>query len=81
MSKINLKFGMRLTENYRSEIVEKRAKLDYRHIENNDTWDLITRTCEDPVGKITGGFDQILGAVEIIIRVASLLAILMAQVW
>lgn len=81
MSWVDLKFDMCLAMKYRSAVIEKRAKLDYRHIENNDMWDLITRTCENPVEKITNGFNQLLGAAEIVIRVISLLVILMAQVW
>lgn len=81
LSYINLKSEMQMTKVYRSAIAEKRAKLEYRHIENNDTWDLINRTCSDPIGKINGGFNAILGAMNIIIHVLSLLAILMAQVW
>lgn len=81
MSYINLKFEMRLTEVYRSDIAEKRARLEYRHIENNDTWDLINRTCAQPVEKINGGFNNLMSAANIVIRVGSLLVILMAQVW
>lgn len=81
ISYINMKAEMKLTREYRSALVEKRAKLKYEHIENNDTWDLITRICTDPVAKIQGGFDNLLSAADIIIRVVSLLIILMAQVW
>lgn len=81
ISYVNLKLEMNLTEIIRTEIADKRSKLEYRHIENNDSWDLITRTCGDPIGKINGGYDNILGAMNIIIRVVSLLAILVTQVW
>lgn len=81
MSYINLRFDMQMTRVYRSAIVEKRAKLSYEHIENNDSWDLITRTCGNPVGKITSGLNNILGALEIILRVTSILMIVMVQVW
>ena len=81
ISYVNLKLEMSLTEIIRTEIAYKRSKLEYRHIENNDSWDIITRTCGDPIGKINGGFENILGALNIIIRVVSLLAILVIQVW
>lgn len=81
MSYINLKLEMRLTCVYRTEIAQKRAKLEYRHIEDNDAWELISRVCDDPVGKVTGGFQSIMGAANIVLRVGSLLVILMAQVW
>jgi len=40
---VNLKLTMRMTTVYKKAIIEKRAKLQYQHIENNDTWDLISR--------------------------------------
>lgn len=80
MSFVNLKLRMRMTRVYKKSIIEKRAKLQYQHIENNDTWDLISRTCGDPVEKIVGGFDNLLDTSSIVIRVVSILAILMTQV-
>ena len=81
MSLIYLKFDMKMTRIYRSAVVEKRAKLSYCHVENNDTWDLISRTCENPEEKVSNGFYNIFDIVQIIIQVTSLLIILMAQVW
>lgn len=77
---VNLKLSMRLSELFRVAVVEKRSKLSYEHIENNDTWDLINRTCKEPVERITGGFDKLLGAADLVIRVISLLVIVMTQV-
>lgn len=81
MSFINLKYSMRMEKVYRSAIIDKRAKLEYKHIENNDTWDLISRTCTNPDKKISFGFNSILELLEIVVRVISLLVILMSQVW
>lgn len=81
MSYVNLKMEMRLDFVYRTGIAQKRASLEYRHVENNDTWELINRVCADPVGKLLGGFNNICGIANIVLRVGSLLVILMAQVW
>lgn len=81
MSYIDLKMEMALTSVYRTEITQKRAGLEYRHIEDNDTWELIGRVCDDPVGKLAGGFQNVLEAANIVLRVGSLLLILMVQVW
>jgi len=81
MDLVNLRINIKMTEDFRQAIVEKRARLEYKHIENNDTWDLISRTCNDPVGKIRGGMANLIGAVELITRVVSILMILMTQVW
>ena len=80
MNFVNLKLEMNLNRAYRSQIAEKRAKLEYRHIEDNDTWDLISRTCQDPVGRILGGFNNLLSAAGIVIQVFSILSVLVAQV-
>lgn len=69
MSFVNLRSEMKLTRVYRSQVVEKRARLEYRCVEDNETWDLINRTCTDPVGKIRGGFDSLTGAAGIVLRV------------
>lgn len=81
MDLINLRINIKMTENFRTAIVEKRARLEYKHIENNDTWDLIRRTCTDPVGRIREGMGNLTGTAELVIRVISILMILMTQVW
>lgn len=80
MSFVNLRLRMHMTTVYKKAIIEKRAKLQYQHIENNDTWDLISRTCGNPVEKIIDGFDNLMDISGIVIRVVSILAILMTQV-
>jgi spore germination protein KA len=72
---------MKAYRSYRSALIEKRSKLDYKYIENNQTWDLITRTCKDPLGKISGGMRNLLDIVGIVINIGSLIIILMTQVW
>lgn len=81
MSFVDLKSQMRLTRVYRAEMAAKRARLEYRHIEDNDTWELINRVCKEPVEKINGGFQNLMGAADIVLRVGSMLVLLMTQVW
>ncbi len=81
MTIVKTKLNMKLTEEFRVAVVEKRAKLEYRHIENNETWELITRACDDPTGRISGGFDILLRMADMIVKVASILLILITQVW
>jgi len=78
---VNNAFGIRLGESMRSAALEKRAGLEYRHIENNESWELINRVCGDPAGKINGGFSSILSMASIIIRVGSILLIMLTSVW
>lgn len=78
---VSLKMSMQLNEIFRAAVVRKRSKLEYRHVENNETWDLINRTCKEPIEKITGGFNNLMSALDLVIRVISLLFIVMTQVW
>ena len=81
VSYIDTLADMRLQRAYRSAVMEKRARLAYRYIEDNDTWDLINRACGNPTGILVGGFNAVTGSVGIFIKVGSLLMLLAAQVW
>ncbi|MDF2541689.1 MAG: transporter ATP-binding protein [Herbinix sp.] len=81
MNLVRTKMKIRLTETYKTAIIEKRAKLDYKHVENNDTWDLIERVGQDPTERLCDGFNILLQMIGIAIRVVSTLLVIMAQVW
>ena len=81
MGLVKSKMDIKLTEALRTAITEKRVMLEYRHIENNETWDIVNRVGNDPVGMIGGGFDIVLRMGDMILRVGSVLLILVAQVW
>jgi len=81
MGFVKTKMDIKLTEAIRTAITEKRVMMEYRHIENNETWDIVSRVGDDPVGKIGGGFDIILRMGDMVLRVSSVLLILVAQVW
>ncbi len=78
---IEIRYNMQMDRYFRSEMIKKRSKLEYKYIENSQSWDLITRTCKDPLGKISGGTKNLLDIADIILRVGSLMIILMTQVW
>lgn len=75
------KLSIKLTEVFRTAVAEKRAKLEYCHVENNETWELIERVGKDPTGWLDCGFDNLIRVGELFIRVGSILLILVAQVW
>ena len=81
MGFVRAKTGVRLTAAFRTAVTEKRALLEYRHVENNETWDLIERVGKDPAGRLVGGLDILLRMGDIALRIGSVLAVLIAQVW
>jgi len=78
---INTRLTLRLGEEFRTAVTEKRSRLEYRHIENNDTWELISRVSNNPEGRISGGYEILLELLSIILMVGGILIVLAAQVW
>jgi ATP-binding cassette subfamily B protein len=66
-----------LTMKIKDLMITKRAVLEYRHIENPETQELINRVCFDPVENFTSGFNNLLSMAKIVISSASLLFIIM----
>lgn len=77
----NRQLDMRLRTYFRVSLIEKRAKLSYEHMENNDTLEIINRVCDDSTGNIMTGFSNCLQVCMLIIQVSSLLIYIMLHVW
>ena len=78
---IRSKFLIATRLTYRVELVEKRARLQYRHIENQDTYDLIKRITDPADTQIIDQYDNTIGVIDIVLQVVSLLGILLVNVW
>lgn len=81
MGLVREKLNLNLTEAFRVAVTEKRARLEYRHVENNETWDLIERVAKDPAEQMGKGFRNLVIAVGLVIRIGSVLMILLLRVW
>ena len=62
-------------------IVKISASLDYKHIENQKSWELISRISRDPVKSITDGVDAWIQFAQIIVSMASVFVLILSQVW
>lgn len=78
---INVKLEMKLREKFRVTITEKRAKLKYKHVENKDTWDLISRVSKEPEIQCKNAYNNFLELIALFIRVIGLLVVLVVYVW
>lgn len=81
LSFIKQKLNLKVNEDLDTAVLKKRCRLAYEHVEDNDTWDLISRVGDGTSEKIMGGFDNLLNIVDYIIRIASLMLIIITQVW
>lgn len=75
------KATIRYRKKLRPEMIEKRAKLEYRHIENQDTADLIKRVCPVFDTNVKDMYTRILDVVEYTVFVIGIVVSLFTQVW
>ena len=71
----------RLTETWQPAVIKKIASLDYCHLENHETEELINRVGKNSAMWIWGGFNLLLYTMEMLIHVGLILSVLAFQVW
>lgn len=62
-------------------IVKIHASFDYRHIEDEKSWELISRVARDPVKAITDGVAAFIQFAQILVSIASVFVLIASQVW
>lgn len=63
------------------EFTKKRSKLEYSQIENNKTWDLIKRVCDNPQRQVYLMLNRSYNLMLYMIRIFGVLYIIFTQVW
>lgn len=75
------RISLTLQRRVKPTIVRIHAALDYKHIENGESWQLISRVSRDPVKPIMDGINAFVQFLQIIISIASVLFLIVTQVW
>jgi len=78
---VNARIRLNLTRKLNRVMVEKHAALDYKHIENNDSWEIIFRVTGDPIPKVMEGLAAYMTLFWVILNVAAVLGLILLQVW
>lgn len=78
---VNVRLEIRIRETLRLATVDKRACLCYEHIENSDSWDLVSRVCREPEKTLKDAYLNVLALVSLIINITGFLIVLITQVW
>lgn len=78
-AQVRLEIAIR--ETFRTAITEKRAKLAYKHVENHDTWDLISRISKTPEQQIKNAYIDFMYMISICLRIVGILGLLITHVW
>ena len=71
----------RLRGEFRVSIVEKVATLKYKYIENQDSWDLISRVIKEPEVQCTKAYISSLDMIAMILKILGILVVLFTHVW
>lgn len=79
LAEAKLEFSFR--EKFRTKVIEKIAKLEYKYIENQETWDIITRIVKDMEMKLTYAYKGFLELGRLIIMVVGMIFIITTQIW
>ena len=78
---ISARISLKLQQKLKPAIVEINAALDFKHIENAESWELISRVSRDPVTSVMEGFSAIMQFLQIIVCIVSVLILIVTQVW
>ncbi len=78
---ISARINLDLRRKIKPEVVRIHASLDYRHIENNQSWELISRVSRDPVQAIMDGLGGLMQMLDMVVAIASILLVIVTQVW
>ena len=76
-SRVSLQLQLKL----KPEIAGINAALDYKHIENAESWELISRVSRDPAKSVMDGYHAFMQFASVIVSIASLLILIVTQVW
>lgn len=78
---LDVRLENELRATLRIELTEKRARLKYKYIENNDTWDLINRVTKEPEVQNRDSYVKLFSLITIIIRIIGVLLIISTTIW
>ncbi|MEG2917397.1 MAG: ABC transporter ATP-binding protein [Clostridium sp.] len=76
-----VKITNKLREDFRVSMVGKIGQLKYKHIENQESWDLISRVVKEPEVQCTKAYTTTLDMISMILQILGILVILFTRVW
>ena len=78
---VDAKIRLDVTRKIKPILVKAQASLEFKHIENNKSWELIARVMRDPAVALVDGFGAYMLIIQIVISVVSVLGLLIRHVW
>ncbi|NMM55477.1 ABC transporter ATP-binding protein [Paenibacillus aquistagni] len=76
-----IKIDLSVSEYVNEQAIRKISRLQYSHVENNESWDLISRVKPKLSKNVSDLFYNVLGFATLIIKVIGILIMIFSQVW
>ncbi|GIP39104.1 multidrug ABC transporter permease [Paenibacillus sp. J31TS4] len=76
-----VRLELAIREQFRTAVLEKRAKLAYRYIEDHEAWDVVSRVANKPEIQLKNAYSDLLSLTALGLRVFGVLGLLVAHVW
>ena len=81
MQLVKASVSLNLQRKLKPDIVRIHSQLDFKHIENAKSWELISRVSRDPVKSVMDGFDGLMQIMHVVVTIMSVLILIASQVW
>ena len=78
---VSSRITLNLHRKLKPELVRINAALDFKHIENAGSWELISRVSRDPVKSVMDGVSAYMQFLQIAVCVTSVMVLIITQVW
>ena len=72
---------LKLKQQLNPAMVKKHAALDYKHIENAESWELISRVTRDPSQAVMEGFGGFASFIGLVVSIVSFFMLIFVQIW
>jgi len=78
---VNWRNHLNIRRKLEPALVKLRATLDFKHIENAESWELMSRVCRDAQDSIMNGYNAYLLLLRILVSIVSVMVLIVTQVW
>lgn len=78
---VDVKLRLDVNRKIKPFLIRKQASLEYKNIENDTSWEKITRIMRDPAGNLVNGFGTYIVIVQILASIVSVISLLIVHVW
>jgi ATP-binding cassette subfamily B protein len=78
---MNTKARIKTQQKMRMPLIEKRARLSFKHLENNETLNLLDRVWKNPESQLLGIFNTLAGFILLLGTTVSYIIILFTHAW